>query len=79
LLRLLIKATPLSFLDRVLGAVFGALRGAVLLLLVATVVALTPAAQSPSWQASTAAPVLLGAVKGVKTLLPPALARWLPG
>jgi membrane protein required for colicin V production len=78
-LRLLIKATPLSFLDRVLGAVFGALRGAVLLLLVATVVALTPAAQSPSWQASTAAPVLLGAVKGVKTLLPPALARWLPG
>jgi membrane protein required for colicin V production len=76
---LLVKATPLSFLDRVLGAVFGALRGGVLLLLVATVVALTPAAQSPSWRASTAAPLLTGAVKGVKTLLPPDLARWLPG
>jgi membrane protein required for colicin V production len=76
---LLVKATPLSFLDRVLGAVFGALRGGVLLLLVATVVALTPAAQSPAWQASTAAPLLTGAVKGVKTLLPPDLARWLPG
>jgi hypothetical protein len=46
---------------------------------VATVVALTPAAQSPSWRASTAAPLLTGAVKGVKTLLPPDLARWLPG
>ncbi len=76
---LLVKATPLSFLDRVLGAVFGALRGGVLLLLVATVVALTPAAQSPAWRASTAAPLLMGAVKGVKTLLPPDLARWLPG
>jgi membrane protein required for colicin V production len=76
---LLVKATPLSFLDRVLGAVFGALRGGVLLLLVATVVALTPAAQSPAWRASSAAPLLTGAVKGVKTLLPPDLARWLPG
>ena len=77
--RLLVRATPLSFLDRLLGAVFGALRGGVLLLLVATVVTLTPAAQSPSWQASSAAPVLLGAVKGVKMLLPPELARWIPG
>jgi membrane protein required for colicin V production len=74
-----VRATPLSFLDRLLGAVFGALRGGVLLLLVATVVTLTPAAQSASWQASAAAPVLLGAVKGVKMLLPPELARWIPG
>ena len=79
LVRLLIKATPLSFIDRVLGAAFGALRGFVLLLLVATVVTLTPAAQSQAWQASTAAPVLVGAVKGVKPLLPEAVARWLPG
>jgi uncharacterized membrane protein required for colicin V production len=59
--------------------VFGSLRCGVLLLLVATVVTLTPAAQSAAWQASSTAPVLLAAVKGVKTLLPPALARWLPG
>ena len=78
LVRLLIKATPLSFLDRLLGAVFGALRGFILLLLVATVVTLTPAAQSQAWQASTAAPVLVGAVKGIKPLLPEAVARWLP-
>jgi membrane protein required for colicin V production len=76
---LLVKASALSFLDRVLGAVLGALRGGVLLLLVATVVALTPAAQSAPWQASTAAPLLTGAVQGVKKLLPPELARWLPG
>ena len=79
LVRLLIKATPLSIIDRVLGAAFGALRGFVLLLLVATVVTLTPAAQSPGWQASKMAPVLVGAVQGVKPLLPEAVARWLPG
>ena len=73
------KKIGLGWLNRMLGAVFGALRGGVLLLLVATVVTLTPAAQSPSWQASSAAPVLLGAVKGVKMLLPPELARWIPG
>ena len=79
LVRLLIKATPLSFLDRLLGAAFGALRGGVLLLLVATLVSLTPAAQSQPWLASKAAPALVGAVKGVKPLLPPELGRWLPG
>ena len=38
-MRLLVRATPLTLLDRVLGAGFGALRGLVLLLAVATVVA----------------------------------------
>ena len=42
LLRLLIHATPLQLIDRVLGGGFGLLRGAVLLLAVATVVSLTP-------------------------------------
>jgi membrane protein required for colicin V production len=43
LLRLLIHATPLQPVDRVLGGVFGLARGAVLLLAVATVVMLSPA------------------------------------
>jgi len=75
LLRLLIHATPLSMPDRALGALFGALRGAVLLLAVATVVALTPASQSPAWQASAGARWLSGAVQWLKPVLPPDLAR----
>lgn len=76
--RLIVSATPLTLPDRLLGAVFGLVRGGVLLMLVATVVALTPAAQSPLWQSSTAARWLMVAVQGVKPLLPHALAQWLP-
>jgi membrane protein required for colicin V production len=78
LVRMLIAATPLTVPDRLLGAVFGLLRGVVLLLAVATVVSLTPGAQSTAWKASTGALWLTGAVQGVKPLLPPALAQWLP-
>jgi membrane protein required for colicin V production len=77
-LRTLIHATPLQAIDRVLGAGFGLLRGAVLLLAVATVVSLTPAARSPAWQHSQGA-VWLGAVlQGLKPVLPEALAQHLP-
>ncbi|MCB1998461.1 MAG: CvpA family protein, partial [Rhodoferax sp.] len=47
LVRMAVHATPLSIVDRIGGAAFGVLRGAVVLIAVATLVALTPAAQSP--------------------------------
>jgi len=75
LLRLLIHATPLSVPDRLLGAGFGLLRGAVLLLAVATVVALTPASQSTAWRASQGARWLDVALAGLKPLLPEPVAR----
>jgi membrane protein required for colicin V production len=78
LVRLLVQATPLSLPDRALGAAFGVARAAVLLLAVATVVALTPAAQSPSWQRSTGALWLNTALHGLKPVLPARLAAWLP-
>lgn len=78
LVRLLIQATPLSIPDRLLGAGFGLLRGGVLLLAVATVVALTPAAQSTPWQRSEGARWLGVAMLGLKPLLPGELARYLP-
>jgi membrane protein required for colicin V production len=78
LARLLVRATPLTWPDRALGAVFGLLRGAVLLLVAATVVTLTPAAQSATWQASTGARWLGGAVQVLRPVLPPAVARWMP-
>jgi len=69
LIRLLIHATPLSLPDRLLGAVFGLLRGAVLLLVVATVVAFTPASQSQGWRASYGAHWLGVALVTLKPLL----------
>lgn len=78
LVRLLVQATPLSLADRALGAGFGFVRGAVLLLALATLVMLTPAARSPEWQASTGAAWLRVALQGLKPLLPEAMAERLP-
>lgn len=75
--RMMISATPLTVPDRLLGAVFGLVRGVVLLVAVATVVALTPAAQSPAWQASTGARWTQAVIHGLKPLLPPSVGRWL--
>jgi membrane protein required for colicin V production len=78
LVRLLVHATPLTALDRLLGAGFGLVRGGVLLLVLATVVALTPAARAQAWQDSHGA-VWLGVVlKGLRPALPAELARHLP-
>jgi membrane protein required for colicin V production len=78
LVRLLIHATPLTLLDRVLGAGFGLLRGAVLLLALATVVAFTPASRTQPWQDSVGAAWLGAALQGLKPVLPLEVARHLP-
>ncbi len=78
LVRMVVQATPLSLPDRALGAGFGFVRGAVLLLAVATLVALTPAARAPEWQASKGAAWLMIALQGLKPLLPAAMAERLP-
>jgi membrane protein required for colicin V production len=77
LVRLLLHATPLSWPDRMLGAGFGALRGAVLLLAVATLIAFTPAAQSRDWRASQGARWLGITLSALKPLLPEPAARLL--
>lgn len=70
LARLLISATPLSVLDRALGAGFGLVRGLVVLLVVTLVVMLTPAARSPAWQASRGAVWLQAMLHGLEPLWP---------
>jgi membrane protein required for colicin V production len=52
LARMLVAATPLDLLDRLLGGLFGALRGLVVLLVATTLLALTPLARSVPWQTS---------------------------
>ena len=77
LIRLLLHATPLSVPDRGLGALFGALRGVVLLLAVAAVIGLTPAAKAAAWQQSHGAGALSVLLDGLMPLLPPQLAAQL--
>ncbi len=52
LVRWLVHATPLSLVDRSLGASFGLLRGALIVLCVVTAVSFTPWAQEARWQSS---------------------------
>ncbi len=76
--QMLIHATPLTAIDRLLGAAFGALRGVVLLLAVATLVAFTPAARSQPWRDSQGAAWLAVVLHGLKPVLPIDVARHLP-
>jgi membrane protein required for colicin V production len=78
LARMLVRATPLSLVDRLLGACFGLARGAVVLLAVATVVGLTPLARSVAWQQSLGGAWLQAGLQGIKPLLPAEVSQHLP-
>jgi membrane protein required for colicin V production len=78
LLRMLIHATPLSLVDRVLGATFGVARALVVMLAITTVVMLTSLARSAAWQESRGAPWLNDALRGIKPMLPAQVAEHLP-
>lgn len=78
LLRLLIRATPLSVIDRVLGAVFGLARAGVVMLVITTVVMLTSMAKSNAWKQSFAASSLNAALQTLKPMLPAKIAEHLP-
>lgn len=77
-LRFLIHATPLSAIDRILGGVFGLLRGLVLLLVAVTVIGFTPLKKSPAWQASLGAQWLQVALDALRPVLPPQLLQLQP-
>jgi len=77
LVKTLIHATPLSVVDRLFGAGFGALRGVFIALLLVLVIGASPLAESATWQASRAAPVLAGVLHDAAPLLPEPLARFI--
>lgn len=70
LARMMISATPLSVLDRALGAGFGFARGVLILLVVALVVTWTPASRASAWQTSRGAAWLGAMLHGLKPLWP---------
>lgn len=76
LVKALIHATPLSPLDRLGGAGFGALRGIFIALLLVLVIGASPLAESAPWRASRAAPALASVLHDVAPLLPEPVARF---
>ena len=61
LVRALIRATPLSAIDRLLGAGFGLVRGVVVLMIAVVLIGVSPWAQSSLWKQSVGV-AWLGAV-----------------
>ncbi len=74
----MIKASVLSGPDRVLGAVFGLVRGVVVALVVCTVVSMTPVARWAPWQASQGVAGLQILLTGLKPVLPEQVVKFLP-
>jgi membrane protein required for colicin V production len=66
----LIRVSGLSVTDRLLGMVFGFLRGALVVLLGVTALHyLTPVAQDPWWQASRLVPLVLDLLNVIKPMV----------
>lgn len=78
LLRKLIGSVGLRPVDRTLGAVFGLVRGLLLLLVLAVVVEATSLHEQDGWRTSQAAPLLRAALSGVKPALPQAFVQFFP-
>jgi membrane protein required for colicin V production len=75
----LMTSVGLRPVDRVLGALFGSLRGGLLLLLATAVVNATPLKSTIAWQESVGAGLAAAALKAVKPALPRDLEKYLPG
>lgn len=69
------RAAGLGLADRVLGAVFGFARGALILFLVVLAAAFTPLPAEPLWRESSLTPAIEAAVLAAKPWLPPRIAE----
>ncbi|MPN08605.1 hypothetical protein SDC9_155889 [bioreactor metagenome] len=74
----LIEAVGLRPVDRTLGALFGVLRGGLLLLVLALVIQYTPLHKALWWQDSVLAPWLTEALGWVLPALPEDWGQYLP-
>jgi membrane protein required for colicin V production len=74
----LLSAVGLGAINRLLGALFGVLRGVVLILAATLVVGMTPAKSLPTWQASIGAQWATSALGMLRPVLPQAFGKYLP-
>jgi membrane protein required for colicin V production len=77
LVKKLVAAVGLRPVDRLLGGVFGVLRGLVILLGVAVVMGMLPQSSQAGWQGSPVAQTLNASLHALKPMLPDAVARHL--
>lgn len=78
LVKKMVEAVGLRPIDRMLGAMFGIVRGAVLLLAATVIVGMTPLGASAAWQESKGAPILSSWLKALKPILPEQFGKYLP-
>ena len=74
----LVAAVGLRPVDRVLGGLFGVVRGLVAVLVLAVVVNLVGLARGAWWSESTTAGVAAAALRGLKPVVPERLGTYLP-
>lgn len=77
LLKKLVDAIGLRPVDRMLGAVFGVLRGMILLLAATVVMNMTALKSSAWWQESKGAQTLTAALTNLRPMLPEQFAKYL--
>ena len=73
--RSMVKALGLTLTDRLLGMLFGIVRGALVVLLLVGLGGMTSAPTQVWWRQATLAPPLEVAVMAIKPWLPPDLAK----
>ena len=71
----LIKAGGLSPVDRILGAIFGFVRGVVIVLVVVLLCGMTAVPQQPFWKKALLSPLAETGVRMIKPFLPYSFAR----
>jgi membrane protein required for colicin V production len=71
----MVKASGLSALDRSLGALFGLLRGIIIVSVVVLLCGLTAIPQQAFWRDATLSPYAVALVQSIKPLLPDDFAR----
>ncbi|PLC54158.1 colicin V synthesis protein [Pollutimonas nitritireducens] len=74
----LIQKTGLTPADHGLGALFGLMRGSLVVLVLVALAGYTELPKEPWWQGARLSAATVSAVQQLKLLLPPSLASWLP-
>jgi membrane protein required for colicin V production len=76
LLRMLVQGTGLSGTDRMLGMLFGAARGVLIVTLGVLLLGMTPFPRDPWWRQSVLLPGFQRAAQALQAHLPPEVARY---